>query len=60
MGGKWLQLLLEIAPGIKRATAMFNPDASTDTASGFSLSSYVPTGTASYYVVSCSLAARKS
>jgi putative tryptophan/tyrosine transport system substrate-binding protein len=26
LGGKWLELLLEIAPGIKRAAIMFNPD----------------------------------
>jgi putative tryptophan/tyrosine transport system substrate-binding protein len=26
MGGKWLQLLMEIAPGLKRAAIMFNPD----------------------------------
>jgi putative ABC transport system substrate-binding protein len=26
MGGKWLELLSEIAPGLKRATIMFNPD----------------------------------
>jgi ABC-type uncharacterized transport system substrate-binding protein len=26
MGGKWLELLTEIAPGIKRAAMMFNPD----------------------------------
>jgi putative ABC transport system substrate-binding protein len=26
MGGKWLELLTEIAPGLKRATIMFNPD----------------------------------
>jgi putative ABC transport system substrate-binding protein len=26
MGGKWLQLIREIAPGIKRVAAMFNPD----------------------------------
>jgi putative ABC transport system substrate-binding protein len=26
MGGKWLELLLEIAPGLKRAAIMFNPD----------------------------------
>jgi putative ABC transport system substrate-binding protein len=25
LGGKWLELLLEIAPGLKRAAAMFNP-----------------------------------
>ena len=27
MGGKWLELLSEIAPGLKRAAIMFNPDA---------------------------------
>jgi putative ABC transport system substrate-binding protein len=26
VGGKWLELLLEIAPGLKRAAIMFNPD----------------------------------
>jgi putative tryptophan/tyrosine transport system substrate-binding protein len=26
LGGKWLELLKEIAPGIKRAAIMFNPD----------------------------------
>ena len=26
MGGKWLELLSEIAPGLKRAAYMFNPD----------------------------------
>jgi putative ABC transport system substrate-binding protein len=26
MGGKWLELLLEIASGLKRAAIMFNPD----------------------------------
>jgi putative ABC transport system substrate-binding protein len=26
MGGKWLELLTEIAPGFRRAAAMFNPD----------------------------------
>jgi putative ABC transport system substrate-binding protein len=26
LGGKWLELLAEIAPGLKRATIMFNPD----------------------------------
>jgi putative ABC transport system substrate-binding protein len=26
LGGKWLDLLLEIAPGLKRAALMFNPD----------------------------------
>jgi ABC-type uncharacterized transport system substrate-binding protein len=26
MAGKWVELLTEIAPGVKRAAAMFNPD----------------------------------
>jgi putative ABC transport system substrate-binding protein len=26
IGGKWLELLTEIAPGVKRVAAMFNPD----------------------------------
>jgi putative ABC transport system substrate-binding protein len=26
MGGKWLQLPMEMAPGVKRVAAMFNPD----------------------------------
>jgi putative tryptophan/tyrosine transport system substrate-binding protein len=26
LGGKWLELLTEIAPGVKRVAAMFNPD----------------------------------
>jgi putative ABC transport system substrate-binding protein len=26
MGGKWLELLIEIAPSVKRVAAMFNPD----------------------------------
>ena len=26
IGGKWLELLSEIAPGLKRAAIMFNPD----------------------------------
>jgi putative ABC transport system substrate-binding protein len=29
MGGKWLELLSEIAPGLTRAATMFNPDMST-------------------------------
>jgi putative ABC transport system substrate-binding protein len=29
LGGKWLELLSEIAPGLKRAAMMFNPDTST-------------------------------
>jgi putative ABC transport system substrate-binding protein len=35
LGGKWLELLAEIAPGLKRAAIMFNPDAVT-------ASSFVP------------------
>jgi putative ABC transport system substrate-binding protein len=35
MGGKWLELLSEIAPGLKRAAIMFNPDATI-------LSTYMP------------------
>jgi hypothetical protein len=35
LGGKWLELLSEIAPGLKRAALMFNPDTST-------ASAYVP------------------
>jgi putative ABC transport system substrate-binding protein len=35
LGGKWLQLLSEIAPGLKRAAIMFNPDTAP-------VSSYVP------------------
>jgi putative tryptophan/tyrosine transport system substrate-binding protein len=37
MGGKLLQLLTEIAPGVKRAAIMFNPDTAT-----FISSSYLP------------------
>jgi putative ABC transport system substrate-binding protein len=29
LGGKWLELLSEIAPGLKRAAIMFNPQAAT-------------------------------
>jgi putative tryptophan/tyrosine transport system substrate-binding protein len=29
LGGKWLELLLEIAPRLKRAAIMFNPDTAT-------------------------------
>jgi putative ABC transport system substrate-binding protein len=32
LGGKWLELLSEIAPGLKRATIMFNPDMATESA----------------------------
>jgi putative ABC transport system substrate-binding protein len=34
LGGKWLELLTEIAPGLKRAAIMFNPDTAA--------SSYMP------------------
>jgi putative ABC transport system substrate-binding protein len=32
LGGKWLELLSEIAPGLKRAAIMFNPDTSPTSA----------------------------
>src|SRR5215831_1528886 len=32
LGGKWLELLSEIAPGLKRAAIMFNPDTAPITA----------------------------
>jgi putative ABC transport system substrate-binding protein len=35
LGGKWLELLAEIAPGLKRAAIMFNPDTAP-------VSSYMP------------------
>jgi putative ABC transport system substrate-binding protein len=35
LGGKWLEVLSEIAPGLKRAAIMFNPDAAL-------VSTYVP------------------
>jgi putative ABC transport system substrate-binding protein len=35
MGGKWLELLSEMAPGLKRAAIMFNPDTAP-------LSTYMP------------------
>jgi putative ABC transport system substrate-binding protein len=35
LAGKWLELLSEIAPGLKRAAIMFNPDAEL-------VSTYVP------------------
>jgi putative ABC transport system substrate-binding protein len=35
LGGKWLELLSEIAPGLKRAAIMFNPDSGP-------LSSFMP------------------
>jgi putative ABC transport system substrate-binding protein len=31
LGGKWLELLSEVAPGLKRAAIMFNPDMVPDT-----------------------------
>ena len=37
LGGKWFELLSEIAPGLKRAAIMFNPDMSEP-----SLSTYMP------------------
>jgi putative ABC transport system substrate-binding protein len=32
LGSKWLELLTEIAPGLKRVAIMFNPDSHSDTA----------------------------
>jgi putative ABC transport system substrate-binding protein len=32
LGGKWLELLSEVAPGLKRAALMFNPDTSPTSA----------------------------
>jgi putative ABC transport system substrate-binding protein len=32
LGGKWLELLSEVAPGLKRAAIMFNPDIATASA----------------------------
>jgi putative ABC transport system substrate-binding protein len=29
MGGKWLELLKEVAPGIKRVATLFNPESAT-------------------------------
>jgi putative tryptophan/tyrosine transport system substrate-binding protein len=37
LGGKWLELLTDIAPGIKRVTAMFNPDTAP-----YAISYYLP------------------
>jgi putative ABC transport system substrate-binding protein len=36
LGGKWLELLLDIAPGLKRAAIMYNPDSSP------AISSFIP------------------
>jgi putative ABC transport system substrate-binding protein len=36
LGGKWLELLSEIAPGLKQAAIMFNPDVA------FNVSTYMP------------------
>ena len=44
MGGKWLELLTEIAPGVKRVAIMFNPDTAP--------------GGGSYYLPSFEAAAR--
>jgi putative ABC transport system substrate-binding protein len=37
LGGKWLELLSEIAPGLKRVAMMFNPDTATGSLYGPSL-----------------------
>ena len=36
MGGKWLEMLKEIAPGVRRAAIMFNPDTAPGAGSYFS------------------------
>jgi putative ABC transport system substrate-binding protein len=38
LGGKWLQLLSEIAPGLKRAAVMFNPDTGLDSGKTYRIS----------------------
>jgi putative ABC transport system substrate-binding protein len=35
LGGKWLELLSEIAPGLKRAAVMFNPDTAPESTYAF-------------------------
>jgi putative ABC transport system substrate-binding protein len=35
LGGKWLELLLEIAPGLRRAAIIFNPDTAATNASAY-------------------------
>jgi putative ABC transport system substrate-binding protein len=40
MGGKWLQLLTEIAPSVKRAAIMFNPDTAPGGGSYFYLPAF--------------------
>jgi putative ABC transport system substrate-binding protein len=40
LGGKWLELLSEIAPGLKRAAAMFNPDTFLVSAFAFEASAF--------------------
>jgi putative ABC transport system substrate-binding protein len=45
MGGKWLELLKEVAPAVKRAAIMFNPDTSPG-GGGYFLHSFEAAGTA--------------
>lgn len=45
MGGKWLELLKEIAPAVKRAAIMFNPDTSPS-GGGYFLHSFEAAGAA--------------
>jgi putative tryptophan/tyrosine transport system substrate-binding protein len=47
LGGKWLELLSEIAPGLKRAAFMFNPD----TANPSSYMPYIETAARSLKIV---------
>ena len=39
MGGKWLEVLKEVVPGVSRAAVMFNPTVSTHIAKGYYLDS---------------------
>jgi putative ABC transport system substrate-binding protein len=45
MGGKWLELLKEVAPAVKRAAIMFNPDTAPG-GGGYFLHSFEAAGTA--------------
>jgi putative ABC transport system substrate-binding protein len=46
LGGKWLELLAEIAPGLKRAAIMFNPDTAP-------ASTYMPTAASKVTLCAC-------
>jgi putative ABC transport system substrate-binding protein len=50
LGGKWLELLTEIAPGLERAAIMFNPDLPPASASMPSLETAARIGESRYFV----------